>query len=267
MKSFVCTLAASLLAFGALVDGHTTMFGISVNGVDQGDGRNVYIRSPSSNSPVKILTSSDLVCNDKGATAAPQFVSAAAGASLSFEWFHDTRGDDIIDLSHKGPVITYIAAFTDSTGNGASAIWSKIAEDGFDATTQKWAVDKLVANKGKANFTLPSDLKAGKYLIRQEIIALHEADASVTANPNRGAQFYPSCVQVEVTGSGTTVPSQSFDFNTGYNASTPGIVFNIYGTVTSYPIPGPAVFASGSTAAAAKKASRASMTERRMAAR
>ncbi|KAK1772798.1 glycosyl hydrolase family 61-domain-containing protein [Phialemonium atrogriseum] len=232
------------MAMATCVSGHATMHGVWVNGKDQGDGRSVYIRSPPNNSPVKDLASPDLVCNVNGAKAVSGFVKAAAGDTLSFEWFHDNRNDDIIDGSHKGPVITWIAKYTEGAGTGA--IWSKIAEDGFDGS--EWAVDKLIRNQGKQDFTLPSSLAAGKYLIRQEIIALHESDAAFNQNPARGAQFYPSCVQVEVTGSGSVVPNQKFDFNVDYTYADPGILFNLYTSFTSYPIPGPEVFSgSGSS--------------------
>ncbi|CAM1506273.1 Fc.00g059140.m01.CDS01 [Cosmosporella sp. VM-42] len=229
---------ASALAMASSVSGHALMYGVWVNGEDQGDGQKVYIRSPPNNSPVKDLSLSDIVCNVNGATAAPEFVQAAAGDTLTFEWYHNTRNDDIIDGSHKGPIITWIAQYTEDDGSGP--IWSKIAEDGFDGS--QWAVDKLIANSGKNDFTLPSSLAAGQYLIRQEIIAHHESETTFDVNPARGAQFYPSCVQIEVTGSGSTVPDQGFDFNTDYTYADPGIHFNIYGDFSSYPIPGPEVF-------------------------
>ncbi|KKA25994.1 hypothetical protein TD95_002700 [Thielaviopsis punctulata] len=233
----------SALSMASVVSAHTTMFSVWVNSVDQGDGRKTYIRSPDNNNPVKVLSSPDLVCNVNGGTPVPEFVSAAAGDKLTFEWQHNTRGDDIIDKSHKGPIITYIAEYTET--NGASPIWSKIAESGYE--DGKWATDVLIANKGKYDFTLPSFIKAGKYLIRQEIIALHEADVAEATNSARGAQFYPSCVQFEVTGSGTVVPDEKFDFNTGYTSTDPGIVFNVYGSVSNYPIPGPAVISGTSS--------------------
>ncbi|RYP34760.1 hypothetical protein DL767_004097 [Monosporascus sp. MG133] len=233
------TLSAAA-ALASTASAHTHMFSVWVNGKDQGDGRNVYIRSPPNNSPVKELGSPAMACNVNGGKVAPKFVSAAAGDKLSFEWYHDNRNDDIIDLSHLGPVITYIAPYTE--GDGSGAIWTKIDEDGYDGST--WAVEKVVANGGKKDFTLPSALAPGQYLVRQEMIGLHEADALATAG--RGAQFYPSCVQLEVTGSGTEVPSQNYDIVKGYDADEPGIVFNLYSSYTSYPIPGPDVFSFGS---------------------
>ncbi|KAF4983147.1 hypothetical protein FZEAL_1370 [Fusarium zealandicum] len=234
---------ATALAMASTVSGHALMQGVWVDGKDQGAGRDVYIRSPPNNSPVKDLTSPDIVCNVNGAKAAPEFVKAAAGSEVSFEWYHDNRGDDIIDASHKGPIITYIAEYTETDGTGA--IWSKIDEAGYDGS--EWAVDALIANKGKYDFTLPKGLKAGKYLVRQEIIAHHESDTTYDKDAARGAQFYPSCVQMEVTGSGSDVPSENFDFNKGYKYTDAGIHFNLYGaSPADYKIPGPAVWSGGS---------------------
>lgn len=234
-----CTTAVLAAAFVASASAHTRIYGAWVNGVDQGDGRGTYIRSPPTNDPVKDVTSPDLVCNVAGGTPVADFVSAAAGDTVTMEWYHDNRGDDIIASSHKGPIATYIAEYFEDAG--ASPIWTKIAEAGYDSSTQTWAVDDLIAAGGKVDFTLPSNIKAGKYMIRQEIIALHESDTCYATAGSRGAQFYPSCVQFEVTGSGSATPDQAFDFNANYSCALPGIEFNLYGSFTSYEIPGPAV--------------------------
>ncbi|CAN8102042.1 unnamed protein product [Discula destructiva] len=232
---------ASALLSAALVAGvsaHTRIWTAWVNGVDQGDGRTTYVRSPPNNSPVKDMASPELVCNVGGATPAAGFVSAAAGDTVSLEWYHDNRGDDIIDGTHKGPITTYIAQYFEDAGTTAK--WTKIQESGYDATTKTWAIDRLKSNSGKADFTLPANMAAGKYIVRQEIIALHEADACYDG-VSRGAQFYPACVQFEITGSGTAVPDQGFDFNAAYSCQVPGIKFNLYSPFTDYPIPGPEV--------------------------
>lgn len=221
------------LASATLVSSHALMWGVSVNGVDQGDGRSNYIRSPPNDSPIRDMSSPEMVCNVNGATPAPSFVSAAPGSKITFEWYHDNRDDDIIDPSHEGPIITHIAPYTSGAATGP--IWTKIAEEGFSGG--KWAVDRLIANRGKIDVSLP-DLAAGKYLLRQEIIALHEADGSY---PERGAQFYPSCVQLEVTGQGSvTLPKDGFDISS-YSAKDPGIFFDLYAPYNSYSIPGPKV--------------------------
>ena len=92
------TAGFAALAFAGTALGHAQIFGVWVNDVDQGNGQNVYIRSPPNNSPVKDLTSPDLVCNVNGGTPVGSFVTAAAGDKLSVEWFHDTRNDDIVSL-------------------------------------------------------------------------------------------------------------------------------------------------------------------------
>lgn len=236
MRYTTATVAAALVGS---VSAHTRIYGAYVNGEFQGDGRTEYIRSPPNNDPVKDVTSADIACNVAGATAAPSFVQAAAGDAIALEWYHDSRGDDIIASSHKGPISTYIAPYF--TDDGAAPIWTKIDEAGYDSASKTWAVDDLIAAKGVWNSTLPSDLKAGKYMIRQEIIALHEADTCYATAGSRGAQFYPSCVQFEITGSGTAVPSENFDFTSSYSCDNAGIEFNLYGTFDSYEVPGPAV--------------------------
>ena len=103
-----------------------------------GNGEDGYIRSPPSNSPVTDVTSKDMTCNVGGATVASKYIKAAGGDKLTFEWHHNSRdaSDDIIDLSHKGPVMVYMAPTeAGSAGNG----WVKIAEDGYADGT--WAVE------------------------------------------------------------------------------------------------------------------------------
>ncbi|KAK4160481.1 LPMO lytic polysaccharide monooxygenase, partial [Cladorrhinum sp. PSN259] len=219
---------------------HSVICNAFIDGKDQGDGQGKYIRSPPNTDPIKDISSPEINCNVKGATAVSDFISANAGDRLTFEWRRITRGDDIIDPSHSGPIITYITPFVD--GQPSGGVWTKIHEEGFDSATKKWAVDKLIAQKGKWDFNLPAELKAGKYIVRQEIIALHEADKRFDQDPKRGAQFYPQCVQVEVGGSGTREPDQAFNLNTGYSVSDPGIFFNMYTKFDSYPIPGPPVW-------------------------
>lgn len=73
---------------------------------------------------------------------------------------------------------------------GSSMSWTKIAEDGWDG--KSWAVTKLRdgaynGKKGQHTFKMPN-VAAGEYVIRPEIIALHEG------NRPSGAQFYMGCV-------------------------------------------------------------------------
>jgi hypothetical protein len=86
------------------------------------------------------------------------------------------------------------------------------------------------------SYTIPSCIKAGYYIVRHEIIALHSAYSYP------GAQFYPSCHQIQVTGSGTsTGPTTKVAFPGAYAGSDPGITYNAY-LASTYTVPGPAVF-------------------------
>ncbi len=64
---------------------------------------------------------------------------------------------------------------------------------------------------------LPEDLAPGDYLIRHEIIALHLAVSK------GGAEFYPSCTQVRVSGDGSGKPQDTVTFPGAYSDSDPGI--------------------------------------------
>lgn len=196
-----------------------------------------------SNSPIKDVTSTNINCNANNRAVASS-VSVKGGDTVTFEWYHDNRADDIIDLSHKGPVTVYIAP---RSSNGNGAVWTKLAEDGL--SNGKWAVERLVANGGKHDVKLPSVLAPGDYLLRAEIIAHHESDTDYAKNSARGAQFYPSCSQITVTSGGSVKPPGTFNFVGGYKSDGAGILFNLYGGATSYTIPGPAVWVPGTGSA------------------
>jgi len=72
---------------------------------------------------------------------------------------------------------------------------------------------------GVYSTNLPKNLAAGEYLVRHEIIALH------LATQKGGAEFYPSCQQLKVGGSGTGVPTQDelLSFPGAYSDDDPGI--------------------------------------------
>jgi cellulase len=140
--------------------------------------------------------------------------------------------------------MVYIAP---AESNGEGAVWTKLSADGL--TNGKWAVEDFIANKGQHSVTLPG-LAAGEYLIRPEMIALHEG------NRAKGAQFYNGCGQIKVTGSGTkTLPATGVDMTKAYSASDPGVLFNIYGGATTYEMPGPKVWDGASSGAAPSKPS------------
>jgi cellulase len=234
---------AAIIAFASaglvqMASAHTTIQ-LTWTGATNNDATG--IRKPASNFPIKDTTSTDMGCNVNGGTAAAGSVKVKAGDKFTFEWHHDSvsASDDIIASSHHGPIMTYISP---ASGNGQTG-WVKIAEEGYSGG--KWAVDNLITNKGKHVITIP-DVADGDYILRDEILALHEA------NNQGGAQFYPDCVQVTVSGGSKTLPAGKAA-NKLYTATDKGVLFDIYSGFSTYPIPGPAVWdgaSSGSSPAA-----------------
>lgn len=68
----------------------------------------------------------------------------------------------IIDASHNGPVLAYLAKVGSATGPAPSSGWFKIYHDGLSGG--QWAVAKLIANKGKFTVTIPSCIPPGDYV-------------------------------------------------------------------------------------------------------
>lgn len=195
--------------------------------------RIVWAFPTAGNGPVEDVTTSDITCN-KGATAAPISANVAAGADISFFW-------TVWPESHKGPVMTYMAACGSddcSTADPTTLDFFKIDEAGY--TDGTWASDTLIANNNSRTVTVPSDIKPGGYIIRHELLALHSAGTA------GGAQFYPMCANLVVEGSGTAEP-EGVKFPGAYASSDPGITVNIYSGLTEYTIPGPAVYGSGAS--------------------
>lgn len=63
MKHITLSALVALSTLSLQAVAHTLVWGAWVNGVDQGDGRNLYVRSPPNNNPVKDLTSDAMTCN------------------------------------------------------------------------------------------------------------------------------------------------------------------------------------------------------------
>jgi len=154
----------------------------------------------------------------------------------------------IIAPDHRGPCIVYMA----KSETGSGPVWFKVFEDGYNQQTKQWCVDKLRAGLGKLNWTIPADLAPGNYLVRAEIIALHEGFELY------GAQPYVGCAEVTVGGSqsGTPSSSQMVAFPGAYTATDAGILFDIYTSKNpAYPIPGPKLYVAGTVAASGNVAS------------
>jgi len=183
-----------------------------------------------------------------------QFATVAAGGKIKLQW-------DTWPESHHGPVMDYLArcAGDDCTSVSAGDLsFFKIDEKGLnDAASQNWASDDLIKNDFAWTVTVPEDIAPGQYVLRHEIIALHSAQDA------NGAQNYPQCINIKVTGSGTAEPA-GVAATELYTATDPGISLSIYNGLTDYEIPGPAVYsggASGSTPSTGGSSSGSSSSE------
>ncbi|KAG8857647.1 hypothetical protein FRB96_005665 [Tulasnella sp. 330] len=202
-------------------------------------------RPYSSFNPITNAVDPTLHCNDDGTSSAGQVdISIAPGQGLIgyySQWTH-----------LPGPYTTYMALCPGTSCTGVSSIglsWFKTSELGLINGTVGngfWANGILEATL-KWTAPIPLGLKPGPYLIRYETLALHQANAP---------QFYPECVQVVVTGSGTLYPPSSYlvPIPGAWGANDPGVNIDIYSTAaqteTNYTIPGPRVwpgFTGGST--------------------
>lgn len=156
-----------------------------------------------------------------------------AGGTVDFQWTvwpHDI-----------GPVLTYVAKCSGDCAEAdkTALLWVKIDAEGWYPDTKSWASGKLIANNNTWTTTVPSTLAPGNYIFRHEIIALHGGGSM------NGAQNYPQCFNVAITGSGTDNPTGTLGVDL-YKADDPGILFNPYVEISSYPIPGPTLYGSGS---------------------
>ena len=103
----------------------------------------------------------------------------------------------------------------------------KIDELAYDPKTRTWGSDQLMKNDNLHTATIPSDLKAGTYVIRHEMIALHNALNDDYVRKISGAQFYPQCAKIKITGEGTATPPGA-KFPGTYKWDDKGILINIF---------------------------------------
>jgi len=243
----------TVLALISVVRAHGTVSGIVANGIYyNGYNPSYQYISPA---PVTVgwlipqdlsngfiaptaYTTSDIICH-LAATPAQIEAPVAAGQKVELQWTPWPS-------THKGPVIDYLANCNGpcETVDKTTLEWFKIDEVGLISTTAEtdgyWGTDVLIANNNSWTVTIPTNIATGNYVLRHEIIALH------TASSADGAQNYPQCVSLAITSSGTTKPAGVLA-TTFYTPTDPGILFNIYGTLTNYTIPGPALYSGAAT--------------------
>ncbi|RYP77412.1 hypothetical protein DL771_001207 [Monosporascus sp. 5C6A] len=243
MSTFRTSMLVAALASAATVSAHGHVTNVVVNGVSY-QGYDVTSFPYMSNPPTvagwaasntdngfvepNSFADPDIICH-KTATPGGAHIEVAAGDSISIQW-------DTWPESHKGPMIDYLAACDGAceSADKASLEFFKIDGAGYDAATKTWASDVLIKNGFSWLVKIPENVAPGNYVLRHETIALHSAGQA------NGAQSYPQCINLQITGSGTAKPSGVRGTEL-YKPDDAGILVNIYNGLSSYEVPGPAL--------------------------
>lgn len=237
MKFDLAFVLATLVP--TLVSAHGYVGTITTNGktytgpAPEASSNNSPIRQITTIDPVKDIGGSTMSCGQNSPTAgAPQTLTVAAGSLLTFTWT-----DGPAHWPHNtGPVMNYMAACDNgdcSKFDGTKGKWFKVQQDGRKPNGD-WLQVNLF-NGGSVNATIPANIKPGLYMWRHEIIALHLAQSP------QGAEFYPSCIQMNITGKGNAVPTKQdlLSFPGAYSWTDPGILVpNVYDPGSTYTFPG-----------------------------
>ncbi|PYH96035.1 glycoside hydrolase [Aspergillus ellipticus CBS 707.79] len=235
---------AAILSAAAQVAAHGHITNIVINGVSY-RGWDINSDPYNSDPPVVVAwqtpntangfispdayDTDDIICH-LDATNARDHAVIAAGDKISLQW--STWPD-----SHHGPVIDHLANCGTSceTVDKTTLEFFKIDGVGLvDETTVPgiWGDDLLIADNNTWLVEIPSDIAPGYYVLRHELIALHGAGSE------DGAQNYPQCFNLQITGSGTADPSGVLGTEL-YTSTDPGILVNIYQSLSTYEVPGP----------------------------
>ncbi|KAK6340604.1 hypothetical protein TWF696_008929 [Orbilia brochopaga] len=237
----VALLASTVSAHGGVSSyqsGSTTWPGWSP--YNSPSGQSSIERQYSSYDPLLIadLSKINIICNNAGATGTGKTATIAAGSQLTAYWAQWTHAE--------GCVMVYMAKCPSGGCNswtGTGANWFKINQVGLISGTMghgTWGAGQVLDTL-KWTVTIPAALPSGEYLIRHELLALHQAN-----NP----QFYPECAQLTITGGGNGVPGPLVDLQKAYSGSDPSVNVDIYiadAAKTTYTCPGPAVWTGGSS--------------------
>ncbi|KAI1185925.1 lytic polysaccharide monooxygenase [Nemania serpens] len=245
------TIAASLLLLDSYVSAHGYVQQIAL-GSNLVNAWNPY-KDPQRKPPPSVITrhfldngpvtdgmfTTDAITCNYGAKGAANNVpvnvtaNVAAGSKVTFFWT-DWQSD------HPGPIMTYLANCGGSceTFSGATgAVWVKIHQAGYDASfSTPWASKRLPEQNSTWTVTLPSTVAPGQYILRHEILGLQRTNTNGSL-----AQFYPSCHQIAITGSGKTALPKGIALPGAYQPSDTKSIFLEYRDISAtnpYTAPG-----------------------------
>lgn len=235
---------AATLALVAGATAHTVMSEIYIDG--QGMGSGTCVRAPKNPvgavDPVIDLGSSDMACGKDGTKGVARTCPITGGHQISFEyrqWPEDySRGP--LDMGHMGPCSVYLKKVDDATKDTASGDgWFKLWDEGYDESSGKWCTQKMIGNAGRISVTIPESLAGGDYLVRPELLALH--NIAVKNQP----EYYVGCAQVFLESSGSDGPKETVSIPGYTSMSDSGNQYNAFDKpLKPFTVPGPKVYES-----------------------
>ncbi|KAF5673792.1 murein transglycosylase [Fusarium heterosporum] len=245
----------TVLGLASAANAHTLFTTLFIDGENQGDG--TCVRQPNdaskANSPIYPIDGNAMACGENGNKAVKFICPAPGGAQLTFQFRESPsyHKPGAIAEGHKGPCSVYMKKVDDMFSDSAAGDgWFKVWEDGYNSKTNTWCVDTLRANDGLLSVDLPTGLPSGYYLVRPEVLALHNA-------PEGDPQFYTSCAQIFIENGpeGPLEIPEKYEVSIpGYvNKKDPGLTYNIYSHEGEYSIPGPEVWIPTSKDVSAKQ--------------
>ncbi|KIO25716.1 glycoside hydrolase family 61 protein, partial [Tulasnella calospora MUT 4182] len=196
-----------------------TLDGVTYQGADPyGSAISSPIRQVSSNSPATPVYGDikgvAMACGGD-AQVASMTVPMTAGSDVSIFW--GTWPHNV------GPIITYLGKCNGpcATTDPTKIDFFKIHQVDFVQGTHTWVQSQTLYKGLPFNFTLPEDLPNGDFIMRHEVIALHNAMSQ------GGAEIFPQCIQVTIDCGGGKIPAATARFPGGYSATDPGILINV----------------------------------------
>lgn len=137
-------------------------------------------RSWATDNPIYDPTSPQMACNNPGAPG-PTTARVAAGSTVTAYWSNPW-------LHSIGPVVTWMAQLppgspTDNAAAAAAApppggrAWFKLDQAGLlagDLPTGLWGMGVMMDGNSSWTSTVPAALRPGRYLLRNEVIAMHQ---------------------------------------------------------------------------------------------
>ena len=235
---------AATLALVAGATAHTVMSEIYIDG--QGQGSGTCVRAPinpvGAVDPIIDLGSNDMACGQDGTKPVSRTCPITGGHQLSFEyrqWPEDySKGP--LDMGHMGPCSVYLKKVDDATKDTAAGDgWFKLWDEGYDESSGKWCTQKMIGNAGRISVTIPDSLAGGDYLVRPELLALH--NIAVKHQP----EYYVGCAQVFLESTGSSGPAETVSIPGYTSMSDPGNQYNAFDKpLKPFTIPGPKVYTS-----------------------